>query len=303
MAIDTSDLATQEMISSLGDNPSKENSDDGSTQAMELLDALNEAEEIDTEYEETLDDIEIPDDMLEDFDLDNLDTGIEDLNETISETSESQELLSETEVSSDDLSDLDLMDTETSLEASYENPLDKNSLELDTPSQNTSLNDLNENIPEIVKPTPEENLPENPQESEQTFEAHNYNKENNSTIEQTNIAIAEMEKAISTDKEINQISLHVHEAATEATRIALETAQKAQESSEKVQKAIEATFAATERAFKAAKDAGYELDLVALDTPLSEENIQHQLTQIKAKNKALKTQNQSIKLRVDALYK
>lgn len=117
-------------------------------------------------------------------------------------------------------------------------------------------------------------------------------------VEQAARSIETMEQAIGIDQEIQAIASEVTQTAKEATQLAIATTQKAHASAERTQQAIEATFAAAERAFEAAKNAGYSLALDGLESGMSTDEIDQQLTKIQEKNQLLQKVNLSIKARI-----
>lgn len=127
------------------------------------------------------------------------------------------------------------------------------------------------------------------------------NDSDNPIVELAAQSVSSMEDAIQIDQEIQEIASQVKNTAQEATQLALATSQKAHASAEKTQQAIEATFAAAERAFEAAKNAGYNIDLEALETQLSPADITQLLTEIQDKNRRLKEINQNIQTRIAEL--
>ena len=125
-----------------------------------------------------------------------------------------------------------------------------------------------------------------------------YSESNAQVVTNASQSIESMEEAIGIEQEIQAIASEVTQTAHEATLLALATTQQAHASAERTQQAIESTFLAAERAFEAAKNAGYSLDLQAIESGLSNEEITQQLSDIKDKNKQLKAVNLSIKARI-----
>jgi len=309
MTIDTEkdDLATQQMMSMLDETPSE--TPDDSIQAGELLDALNHIEDIDNEEES----IEIPtppeDGQDQDIQIEaspSIDTEeIEEMPELKTvEPLELPEDATEEEVRESLPDTLETLPTELEDAIEEEVPvvaeMQEESIDL-APAEETTLEEVIDEIPTTSIETEETPVIANDPSSEETetdTKVETPEKTKMGEILDPSTSIQAMEEAITQDQEIQTIAQSVHATATEAIKVSLATAQKAQERTQATQKAIEATFAATERAFEAAKNAGYELDLAALEAPISSEELTKKLDTIKQKNIELQNINQELKARV-----
>ncbi len=230
-------------------------------------------------------------------------TDIDDLMaqaDTIEETGTDSETLAE-EVTNDQTPTQD-----SSIESKSNQPVEEaNDQNMDTElSTDESASELvDDSSDEIIEPDEVDSSAmdgvEDEMKSDETAAIET--NDDNQIIEQASQSVASMEEAIEIDQEIQGIASQVQTTAQEATQLALATSQKAHESAEKIQQAIEATFVAAERAFEAAKNAGYTVDLTELETPLSSPELAERLLDIQAKNKKLKTVNESLKARISDL--
>lgn len=298
MTIDTQkdDAATQEMMAMLDDLPDEMPNDiltneviDESTQGSELMDALGDLDKL-SESEEAID-IPSENKIEPNEDTDSIELSqpnIDDPNDNLSEEDADKEVrdsLPDTlEELPSDIEEAIEEDIPIVAEIEEEKPasLDgEDTIDLDAPTETETETEIEPSL------TPDEIAP---------LEAETTAVQDDTLDPAEGIQV--MEEAIALDSEIQSIAQAVHSTAGEALKVSLATAQKAQEHTQTTQAAIEATFAATERAFEAAKKAGYELDLQALQTSMSPDELQQQLADIKQKNIDLQTTNTALKARV-----
>jgi len=274
--------------------------------ADELLEELGSFEEANTTDNIDITEVEQPSETTNEVGFDSemmgaLDMDLDELADSTEETFPTNESTPDTEVD---------LTQEMEISESIENQLDEDIAE-ELPELDTEISeDVNmltpsedKDLPELSELTdPSESLIETPAVEEPSTaisdEAVPATQTDSQVVLQASQSIENMEEAISIDQEIQTIASEVKETAREATLLAIATTQKAHASASQTQAAIEATFAAAERAFEAAKNAGYSLELEEIESGFSDEQIEQQLTDIKAKNHKLKEVNSSIKSRI-----
>lgn len=276
-----------------------------------------------TETNNSLDDVQIDQPLLNEADVDISDLIDGDLDDEFEDEEQDD---SELEALNDDADDALTSDTEMPAESelSLDDDLDLNASALsdqdaETDAETEELTDLGaieemelpselsadlDNTELAVEAEPEPAAePELMPAVESSPTATAADAQPHQAIAHANQAISAMDQAIAIDAELNQIAESVLHNATEAKRIALAVAQKAQTNIEQTQATIEATLEATQRALAIAQKAGYEIDLNDIHAPEDDAEFQSLIETLHQKNNQLSHKNQQLKQEVDALDK
>lgn len=310
--IDKDDKATREMLEMMGALP-----DDIETEAVaentdDLLDALDEIENTNSEDDFSSEVDEELNDLLDD--LENIE--IPDALETAKDTSrQGQELESALSATTDDIADKtaepeefnlddfdmgDLDDTETIDDSEDLASIAEETASTEQATENSIEQDDLDMLDEFA--SLDEIEPTNEAEKE-TTKSTDTNIDPSNDLLQANQLIDTMQESIGIDNDIQNIADKCSQITKQAAALAIEISEQAQSSTEKYQQNIQATFDATKRAFEVLKEAKYEVDTDALNIDISTVDITDKMAKIREKNQQLKDINASLSTRINELSK
>jgi len=276
------DLATQEMIAMMEDSNTLEpeteqnkNTDDLNS-LLDTLEAGDEEDMVDTtsENEETI--LELEEDSPHKA------TEPEEAHEaTVDTASDSQIETLENDLNTEATEEV--TDNQSTSYEPTEMTVEESEIESDSDTTpiDTELTKLSSKEPSQKAPT-QDAITETPSSTDDEVNPHT--------------ALAELEAALSLQKETEELAMKVKESTQQTSALALEAARIAQERAHQLQEEINSTYQAAERARLFLENSDIEVEEIP---QYSIDELPQVLQEIHAKNEALKEQNKAIQALLD----
>ncbi len=276
------DLATQEMIAMMEDSNTLEpeteqnkNTDDLNS-LLDTLEAGDEEDMVDTtsENEETI--LELEEDSPHKA------TEPEEAHEaTVDTASDSQIETLENDLNTEATEEV--TDNQSTSYEPTEMTVEESEIESDSDTTpiDTELTKLSSKEPSQEAPT-QDAITETPSSTDDEVNPHT--------------ALAELEAALSLQKETEELAMKVKESTQQTSALALEAARIAQERAHQLQEEINSTYQAAERARLFLENSDIEVEEIP---QYSIDELPQVLQEIHAKNEALKEQNKAIQALLD----